>query len=276
MRFYKLFLTISLLFLLGFSSKAQSITVGDTLSANIVYKNVKDSIIGSMSGNSTSQADFDLDSDNVMDVSFKIIRSISPGHTAIEQKIFSLNNLEFVFITSLAGYTDTVALNSQINAGLNWGNSPNGLYLYNLWYSGGNTSVNGNFLYPNNYLGFRKISTVDTVYGWILVDGSYLSHNRIKVLSWAYENKSAAGISENYKNNKLTVYPNPTSSILTISSSNATETHSKIEIVNTLGQTVLKQPYSKSVDVSLLSQGCYTLKVITSPNQLFLSRFIKE
>lgn len=272
----KLFLTISLLSLLGFSSKAQSIIVGDTLSSNIIYRNVKDSTIGSMSGNSTTQADFDLDSDNVMDVNFKIIRSISPGHTAIEQKIFSLNNLEFVLITSLAGYIDTVALNSQLNAGLNWGNSTNGFYLYNLWYSGGNTSVNGNFLYPNNYIGFRKISSVDTVYGWILVDGTYFSHNRIKVRSWAYESKSAAGISENYKNNKLSIYPNPTTSILTISSSNISQINSEIEIVNSIGQTVLLQSYSKSIDVSMLSKGLYNLKVITQEKEIYYSKFIKE
>lgn len=274
MRFCKLFVTISLLLHLDFSSKAQSIIVGDTLSNNIVYKNIKDSIIGSMSGNSTVQADFDLDSDNVMDVSFKIIRSISPGHTAIEQKIFSLNNLEFVFITSMSGYADTLALNSQINAGLNWGNSINGLYLYNLWYSGGNTLVNGNFLYPNNYLGFRKISAIDTVYGWILVDGTYLSHNRIKVRSWAFENKSAIGIAENYISNKLSVYPNPTSSAINITY--GALPISEIEIINTLGQTVINQSYSKYIDVNFLPNGIYTLKVSTDDNRIFLSKFIKE
>lgn len=415
----KLLFSISFLLFLSYNSKAQGIIVGDTVSSGVVYKNIKDSIIGSMSGNSTALADFDLDSDNVMDVRFKIIRSISPGHTAIEQKIFSLNNLEFVLITSPVGYTDTVAINSQINVGLNWGNSTNGLDLYNLWYSGGNTSVYGNFLYPNNYLGFRKISAADTVYGWILVDGTYFSHNRIKVRSWAYQcgnlpllilttssssictsesatltasgantyswstgdtssdivvtpnsttaytvdgaytngcststvmilsvnptptliltsssnsicasesvTVTAAGADtytwstgesnpnivvspsvtttytvdgynvyscfsssvmtimvdpcvgiEEYNLNRIKIYPNPASNSLHILDEENTFENSTIEITNYLGQTVLTQAYSHTVDVSILPAGIYTFKINTQGKQSFYSKFIKN
>ncbi len=76
--------------------------------------------------------------------------------------------------------------------------------------------------------------------------------------------------------NEIKMYPNPTSSILTISSSHATLPNSEIEIVNTLGQTVLMQSYSKSVDVSMLSKGLYTLKVITQEKEIYYSKFIKE
>ena len=52
--------------------------------------------------------------------------------------------------------------------------------------------------------------------------------------------------------------------------------NSEIEIINYLGQTVLKLIYTSEIDVSELSGGCYILKIITSEKQQFHSKFIKQ
>ncbi|MES2761616.1 MAG: T9SS type A sorting domain-containing protein [Bacteroidota bacterium] len=262
---------------LPFFLKSQSIVGGDTTSAGIVYKNIKDSIIVTPQGNGSGEADFDLDSDNVYDIKFKIVRSVSPGHTSVIQQVFSLNNLEFVLLTSPVNYADTIALSNNINASLNWGTSTGGFYLYNMWYSGGNTSIYGSYMKSNTYLGFRKITAVDTVYGWVLVDATFNAHNSIKIMSWAYQSNitDPNGIKE-WKKNTIYVYPNPTTNILHISDETNEFENSTLEVTNYLGQTIFKEAYSNDVDVSQLRAGIYTLKINGMGKESLYSKFIKE
>lgn len=123
------------------------------------------------------------------------------------------------------------------------------------------------------YIGLRYQTSLDTIYGWIRVNCPYANTCVIKDYS---STVSVNSVSEIKSINTFLIYPNPTTSILTISSSNATGTNSEIEVVSTLGQTVLMQSYSKSVDVSMLSKGLYTLKVITQNKEIYYSKFIKE
>ncbi len=80
---------------------------------------------------------------------------------------------------------------------------------------------------------------------------------------------ASVGIKELDKKESIGLYPNPTSSILNIKTNS--KTISEIEIINSLGQTVLKQKYSESIDVSKLSPGCYFIRINNS-----YSKFIKE
>lgn len=85
------------------------------------------------------------------------------------------------------------------------------------------------------------------------------------------------GISEN-KNTiaQIYVFPNPVSNTLNISMQQKEFDKLEIEITNTLGQAVLKLPYSNQIDVSKLSQGFYNLKIISKGDQIYYSKFIKE
>lgn len=78
---------------------------------------------------------------------------------------------------------------------------------------------------------------------------------------------------------KITLYPNPTNSILNINVTGTTELPENIFIYNTLGQIVknLKVNSSSdlSVDVNALSNGIYLIKV-TGQNQSKTLRFIKQ
>ena len=76
--------------------------------------------------------------------------------------------------------------------------------------------------------------------------------------------------------NSLKIYPNPVSNTLYLSNEKYFEEEVQIEIVNCLGQTVLKLSYKNEVDISGFSSGCYTLKITTSNKQLYHSKFIKE
>ena len=72
------------------------------------------------------------------------------------------------------------------------------------------------------------------------------------------------------------VYPNPVSNNLFISSKQYFSEDDEIEIINALGQTLLKSNYSTEIDISSLSQGYYLLKIISPLKSQFYSRFIKE
>lgn len=80
---------------------------------------------------------------------------------------------------------------------------------------------------------------------------------------------AGVGIKELDKKENTNLYPNPTSNTLNIKTNS--KTNSEIEIFNSLGQMVLKQKYSESVDVSKLVPGYYFIRVDNS-----YSKFIKE
>ena len=83
------------------------------------------------------------------------------------------------------------------------------------------------------------------------------------------------------KSKMFLVFPNPATNYLNIhfdhNTPNAIEIeHSKIEIINYLGETVLQLSYSNNINVSMLSQGFYTLKITTSKRETYYSNFIKQ
>lgn len=100
------------------------------------------------------------------------------------------------------------------------------------------------------------------------LDGNWQPLNST-ILDFVVDMISSVGIKELDKKEIISIYPNPTSNILNIKSNS--KTNSEIEITNQLGQTVLEQKYSESIDVSKLVPGCYFIRVDNS-----YSKFIKE
>ncbi len=85
-----------------------------------------------------------------------------------------------------------------------------------------------------------------------------------------------AGIEELFLENNISVYPNPVSNILFISSEQNEFKNLEIEITNVLGQTVYKLAFTKEIDVSKLEAGLYYLKISGKNKENYYSKFIKE
>lgn len=126
------------------------------------------------------------------------------------------------------------------------------------------------------YAGIRHISGNDTTYGWIRINcqagSGYSTNVLIKDLSFQ---TIAAKINE-HKLNSLKVFPNPIANTLNILGNQNQFENSQLELVNYLGQTVLKVEFTNTIDVSQLAQGIYTLKIISKENQNYYSKFVKE
>ncbi|NND61755.1 MAG: T9SS type A sorting domain-containing protein, partial [Flavobacteriaceae bacterium] len=71
----------------------------------------------------------------------------------------------------------------------------------------------------------------------------------------------------------LTVYPNPSSGKITIESMYPTET---IQIFNQLGQEVLWFSSEEIIDVTVLENGLYFLKVMDLEGNVQMKRIIKK
>lgn len=91
-----------------------------------------------------------------------------------------------------------------------------------------------------------------------------------------YKSCNGVGINELYSQNSINFYPNPVLNTLHIESEKHFEAGTEIEILNTLGQTVLKQSFNKEIDLTTLSSGYYTLKIISPNTSPVISKFIKE
>ena len=82
----------------------------------------------------------------------------------------------------------------------------------------------------------------------------------------------ATGIEESVKENSFVIYPNPASNNLFISMEEDFN-NSEIEIINYLGQSVFKDKFRGNLDISNLTDGIYTLQVI-SKNSIAHKQFV--
>lgn len=123
--------------------------------------------------------------------------------------------------------------------------------------------------YSQYYGHFKK---TDTIYLHFFMPGSPPT-----VYDYYCKRISSVGINDLSESpNKVTVYPNPATKDLYIISSENYFEDSEIEIINYLGQTVLKTEHANTIDVSKLAQGIYTLKIVGKENQSYYSKFVKE
>ncbi len=112
------------------------------------------------------------------------------------------------------------------------------------------------------YIGFRLINASDTLYGWLCM---YFYDYKITLQEYAC-NKKILGILENMNNKiSMSVYPNPSSTFLTVQTS-LTQAHPiQISLLNLLGQIVSSSdpPISPSysIDVDDLPKAIYIVQV---------------
>ncbi|MBA4242018.1 MAG: hypothetical protein C0448_14940 [Sphingobacteriaceae bacterium] len=286
----KLFLAISLLLFLSFSSKAQVYKAGDVFTgyADITPDTLINYVFPPYS--SSESYYFNINNDSIDDFiinaralnangqgnDYIIVKSLNPNLCIRSGRIDSvLLTNGFWWISNVAKpliYGDTI---NSLNA--IWDSTS--LFLTeNSFFASAHKNLLDWATGSDLFIGFRYQTTMDTIYGWVRVNIPY-ANNFVK--NCYIKDYSTTGfidgineINEGVK--EITTYPNPVTNTLNLSTLTINLFNSKIEIVNTLGQTVLKQPYSKSVDVTSLPNGFYTLKVAAIDKQIFLSKFIKE
>lgn len=106
------------------------------------------------------------------------------------------------------------------------------------------------------------------------VGNLYITDNlRVRIVCY---NSCAVNLNEFNQNSVIKIYPNPTSDVLHIWNEDNTFENSILEVINYLGQNVLNQVCAKTIDVSKLPKGIYTLRIKTKDKQIFYSKFIKE
>lgn len=87
---------------------------------------------------------------------------------------------------------------------------------------------------------------------------------------------SPVGIKEHLFKTNIKIFPNPVNDNLNIISEQEFEKGTVIDVINALGQTVLKTHYSNQIDVTSLSVGYYLLKLSHPNNQSCYYKFIKQ
>ncbi len=120
------------------------------------------------------------------------------------------------------------------------------------------------YISDTSYIGFRLIGKSDTLYGWLYITLNENEYSIITLYNYAC-NKEITGISENNYKNSISVYPNPSSTFLTVQTS-FTQVHSvQIILLNLLGQTVIcsnpPASLSYSIDVGDLPKAAYIVQV---------------
>ncbi len=102
----------------------------------------------------------------------------------------------------------------------------------------------------------------------------YANWGGTKILT--YDNNCVTSIDELAINENVSFYPNPVNRILHILNVNyKSQKTFKYEIVNSLGEKCLQGISEANIDVSLLEQGIYTLKLYSKDSNQIL-KFIKE
>jgi hypothetical protein len=126
------------------------------------------------------------------------------------------------------------------------------------------------------YIGVKYESLSDTIFGWVRVNTYQpdLFNYRCLLKDFSFQS-IFAGIEER-QINKIKIYPNPASNILKISVEQNNSQISEIEIINYLGQTVLKTEFKNQIDVSGFANGFYTLLLKDNSGSVITKKIIKE
>lgn len=171
-------------------------------------------------------------------------------NTALESLVCSSNSLSL--------------LDLSLNTSLSFLLSPNNL-LTSLNVANGN-NINFGYFRATNNPSLTCIEVDDTAW-------STTNWTNIDAVASFSTNCSTLGIEEVLMQS-ISVYPNPVSNVLNVSSvSIAIE---RIEIFNQLGQLVLGNSHQESIDISRLSQGVYFCKIKGENGNFERKRIVKN
>lgn len=258
----------------------QYIVVGDTLSSNITYNNIIDTVVPFIAKGSFS-VDLDIDNDGTNDLRFYRSHASSPSFGEIKIGIYCLDSIQFIRTLTNSGDCDTLVIFDTINSQSNWNS---GFSYGNLFYSfsgipapwGPGSYGSGVCTKNNTYIGFRKINSNDTIYGWVLID----LQNSYKIRSYAI-NKilNSTGLSKNMKVEELLVYPIPSSDYINVRFINHHFISHPPSLYNIQGKKVnvsisFNSNDSFIMDVNNLSNGIYYVLIPTTTNGNLIKKIV--
>ena len=143
----------------------------------------------------------------------------------------------------------------------------------NSWGLGGSINIYDWVSTNDLYIGIKYQDVSSVIYGWLRVN--LPGNNKCFLKDYSFSVCSlCVGIRE-YNLRNIKIYPNPSSTSLHIESDQFFE-NSEIEIINSLGQLILKLPYANSIDVAQLSTGFYSLKIVSQNKETYNYKFIKN
>lgn len=203
--------------------------------------------------------------------------------------LFSLDSLGNTIYKSWAYYPLTVlpeniSGHTQLKIGINWGDNPD----FNKYYIFRGVTSNDITLYDSlNHISGQYDYYYDNEANSLAYYYLVTTKSKIPCLSYPEFVTSnivcynTLGLTEQALLNAVTLYPNPTQSILNINLSKAPTENINIQVLNPLGQVVKTASFDKTdnakltVDISALPTGVYFVKV-TIGNAVKTLRLIKE
>jgi hypothetical protein len=137
----------------------------------------------------------------------------------------------------------------------------------------------GNFK-PGDVINFRLKN--DALCELADENGEPVENVRLNSYSIVHKNSLSIGKVSETPDNELTIYPNPAKDKLSVSYSIVKDGKVKIELYNLLGekieellnQSVLKGTYTKEIDLTSLSSGVYTCKMVLDKKNHIIKRIV--
>jgi hypothetical protein len=251
-------------------SNSQSIFVGDTTGPSIIYVNIIPNYIIPYSTSSPSVFDVDIDFDSIKDIRFWCFTTYSHTSSSESFLVLSLdtNTIQFAHVIN-SNNIDTLVKGSIIDSSLNWSNNFYGI-LYETWqnYSLGTDSIYGICTKPNTYIGFRKETPTDTIYGWVLISMIY----PFTINSFAISKNDINNINQTFSSNNISVFPNPTSESINIISYDTRFKKYQLVIYNEYGQMEFKKDIEfikeYSVDLRNYKSGLHIIMLNNDKEQI--------
>lgn len=179
------------------------------------------------------------------------------------------NNLSYWLITDVAerlSYNDTI---NSVNAV--WQDSALSL-TNNTGSSGSFADIQDWISSSDNYIGLKYQTATDTSYGWLRVNCPNASNCTIKDMGFS-------GIFQSVNElhmEKIIVYPNPSSSSLQFNSNTLIFNEARIEVINALGEIVLKSTLQREITISSIPPGIYTILFYRQNERFFQAKLVKE